>query len=553
MVVLAVPGLVIALSLTYVTEHFLQGRFYQTEPLLVVAYAIMFFPLAVVAVRAAVARAPVGLEEVAGSLGVSRRSVLWRVTLPLVGPGLAAAFALVFLETATELTATLVLHPTNVRDAGHPVLGLPVERVLRPGGPVRGRHGADCRRARLRARPLVRPPARSAWARRRGQTALDSAEHNGVRMKDLASRASPRRSGPSRSCAAWTWPSRTGRFTAILGSSGSGKTTLLRILAGFERPDGGVVQLGDGGRRRCRPPLRARASGAASAMSPRRARCSRTSAWAATWPSGCPAARTAGSGSTSSSSWSGLSGYRRRYPHQLSGGQQQRVALARALAIGPEIVLFDEPFSSLDAAMRSSVRSDVLAVLRRAGHHLHPGDPRSGRGALHGRSGGGVAARGHRAVGHPGSAVRPPRGRGAGPVPGRIERPGGRGPRRHGDHGPGRPRRGRGEWPRRGGPARVMVRPEQIRLGEPANGGVVGHGAELRVLRPRRRRPGPARGRRACPTWSCGSPAAIRSSRGAGSGSRCSVPWWPGPGSRQNRRIPPNNALVTTAVSSAVH
>jgi len=115
LVVLAVPGLVIALSLTYLTEHFLQGRFYQTSPLLVLAYAIMFFPLAVVSVRAAVARAPVGLEEVGASLGVSRRSVLWRVTLPLVGPGLVAAFALVFLETATELTATLVLHPTDVQ------------------------------------------------------------------------------------------------------------------------------------------------------------------------------------------------------------------------------------------------------------------------------------------------------------------------------------------------------------------------------------------------------------------------------------------------------
>ncbi|MGO9854235.1 MAG: ABC transporter permease [Acidimicrobiales bacterium] len=115
MLVLAVPGLVIALSFTYVTEHFLQGRFYQSSPLLVLTYAIMFFPLAVVAARAAVARAPVGLEEVANSLGVRRLNVLWRVTLPLIGPGLAAAFALVFLETATELTATLVLHPTNVQ------------------------------------------------------------------------------------------------------------------------------------------------------------------------------------------------------------------------------------------------------------------------------------------------------------------------------------------------------------------------------------------------------------------------------------------------------
>jgi len=115
MLVLGVPGLVIALAFTYLTEHFLAGFLYQTPLLLAVTYAVMFFPLAVVSVRAAVARSPVGLEEVGRSLGVTRRKVFWRVTLPLIGPGLAAAFCLVFLESATELTATLVLHPTNVQ------------------------------------------------------------------------------------------------------------------------------------------------------------------------------------------------------------------------------------------------------------------------------------------------------------------------------------------------------------------------------------------------------------------------------------------------------
>jgi iron(III) transport system permease protein len=115
MLVLAVPGIVIALSAAYATNHFLQGRWYQTTPLLILVYGVMFFPMAIVAVRAAVTRAPVGLEEVGHSLGVSRFSVFCRVTVPLIGPGLAAAFCLVFLETATELTATLILIPTGVQ------------------------------------------------------------------------------------------------------------------------------------------------------------------------------------------------------------------------------------------------------------------------------------------------------------------------------------------------------------------------------------------------------------------------------------------------------
>jgi len=113
--VLAMPGLVIALSLTYFSETYADGIWYQTAPMLVVTYAIMFFPLALVGVRASVAQAPPGLEEVAHSLGLGRPAVLWRVTRPLVAPGLAAAFCLVFLSAVTELTATLILVPTGVQ------------------------------------------------------------------------------------------------------------------------------------------------------------------------------------------------------------------------------------------------------------------------------------------------------------------------------------------------------------------------------------------------------------------------------------------------------
>ena len=109
------PGLVIALALGYFAERYAHGLGYQTAPLLVAAYVILFFPLALVGVRASVARAPVALEEAAASLGQRRLALLWRVTLPLVAPGLAAAFCLVFLAAVTELTATLILIPTGVQ------------------------------------------------------------------------------------------------------------------------------------------------------------------------------------------------------------------------------------------------------------------------------------------------------------------------------------------------------------------------------------------------------------------------------------------------------
>ena len=96
--VLAMPGVVVAFALSYFTERYLAGFGYGTAALLVACYAIMFFPLALVGVKASLARAPVSLDEVARSLGRRRLAVLFRVTARLAGPGLVAAFCLVFLS-----------------------------------------------------------------------------------------------------------------------------------------------------------------------------------------------------------------------------------------------------------------------------------------------------------------------------------------------------------------------------------------------------------------------------------------------------------------------
>jgi iron(III) transport system permease protein len=110
----ALPGIVIALSLIVLSIHYLPAL-YGTTQLLIVAYAILSLPLALVATRAALAQAPPVHEEVARSLGCGRLAATIRVTLPRILPGLGAAAALVFLATVTELTATLLLAPIGTQ------------------------------------------------------------------------------------------------------------------------------------------------------------------------------------------------------------------------------------------------------------------------------------------------------------------------------------------------------------------------------------------------------------------------------------------------------
>lgn len=109
----ALPGIVVALSLVFFGIRYAQP-IYQRPPLLVLAYAVLFLPAAVGAVRASVAISPPILEEVARSLGRKPWDVLRRVTLPLAVPGITAGAALVLLTCMKELPATLLLRPTGM-------------------------------------------------------------------------------------------------------------------------------------------------------------------------------------------------------------------------------------------------------------------------------------------------------------------------------------------------------------------------------------------------------------------------------------------------------
>ena len=155
-----------------------------------------------------------------------------------------------------------------------------------------------------------------------------------------------------------------GSVTAVLGSSGSGKTTLLRMLAGFERPDAGTITIGG-----------TLMNGPGCHVAPQDRHVGYVPQEGCLFPH-LDVAANVGFGLPRAArrarvpemlELTGLSELAARYPHQLSGGQQQRVALARALAPDPALLLLDEPFSSLDAFLRTSVRLEVLRVLREAG------------------------------------------------------------------------------------------------------------------------------------------------------------------------------------------
>jgi iron(III) transport system ATP-binding protein len=156
-----------------------------------------------------------------------------------------------------------------------------------------------------------------------------------------------------------------GETVVLLGPSGCGKTTLLRLIAGFNRPKSGAIRING--------------NTVASSMlmvPPEKRSLSMVFQSYAVWPHktvyenlayGLRLRRldavTIAEKVADALATVRMEDYSTRYPSELSGGQQQRVAVARALILEPEILLFDEPLSNLDATLREHMRFEIKALL----------------------------------------------------------------------------------------------------------------------------------------------------------------------------------------------
>jgi iron(III) transport system ATP-binding protein len=155
-----------------------------------------------------------------------------------------------------------------------------------------------------------------------------------------------------------------GKILALLGPSGCGKTTTLRAIAGFEPPSSGGIEING-----------KKVVGENVFVPPEKRRVGVVFQDYALFPH-LTVERNVAFGLSGEKrknrvgealSLARLKGLADRMPHELSGGQQQRVALARALAPEPSVILLDEPFSNLDAALRAEVRRDMRNILAEAG------------------------------------------------------------------------------------------------------------------------------------------------------------------------------------------
>ncbi len=149
-----------------------------------------------------------------------------------------------------------------------------------------------------------------------------------------------------------------GEIFAVLGPSGCGKTTLLHLAAGFLRPCSGRLLVSG------REPEGPGADRALVFQAPHLFPWLNTLANISYGTAGGKGRRAGKERARELVRLVGLSGFEKAYPHQLSGGMRQRAALARALALEPDVLLMDEPFSALDPLGRQKMQDELLRISR---------------------------------------------------------------------------------------------------------------------------------------------------------------------------------------------
>jgi len=350
---LALPPLMSGILLLYLVGPFtalgrlFNGNLTDTRAGIVLAQTFVAAPFLVIAARGAFAAVDPALEDVARTLGHRRIAVFARVALPVAWPGVQAGLLLAWLRAFGEFGATVILayHPYSLPvftfvqfdSTGLPSTVLPVVAALAAALVVLAAVQVHGRRRRpLAVLPTPAAPRQEPAAPLRFR--LEKRLGDSFRLELEHSADSPR--------------------LAMLGPSGAGKTVTLRLLAGITSADRAEIEAGplDLGQ------LEAERRKVGylpqqSALLPRRTVWQQVNfavdadpALAAWWLERLD-----------------LTGLQDRFPDELSGGQQRRVALVRALARAPSLILLDEPFSALDAPVRSRLYRELRRLQRETG------------------------------------------------------------------------------------------------------------------------------------------------------------------------------------------
>ena len=344
-----VPGIVVALAFISLTVQTVRPL-YQSAALLVFAYAILFLPFALVSVRAALAQVPRGLEEAGRSLGLGWFAVTRRVLAPLAGPGVGAGAAMVFVFVATELTATLLLAPIGTRTLATEVWANTTSLAFAAAAPFA---------AMMLAISLL-----STWllAHRFGAAAFRCGSDDGRCAHFRGDQGVRRNADPARrrSCRA------VGRAGRDLGRVGQRQDDVAEIAGRFRARRFRRRSRSTGGWYPVRASTFLRSDGG-SATSPRRGRCFPICRSATTSCSGFRAPNVA-TASKPRRSWKASACPRPTRAARRTNFRAASNNVSRWLARSrrrPKLVLLDEPFSALDAALRIETRQAVAAIAGR--------------------------------------------------------------------------------------------------------------------------------------------------------------------------------------------